>query len=124
MGSREGVEIRFSVAGGIRHPNSLPLTGSAEWRGEAVALDVNNRLVRGEAYLEIGDLRFPEVYAAIGLHAMPVLIWEGMPLRNGRFSQRLRSDNYIKGEFYGPNAEEAGGVFEGYGLIGAFGAER
>ena len=29
-----------------------------------------------------------------------------------------------RGEFYGPNAEEVGGVFERAGLIGAFGAER
>ena len=119
----EGVELRFAMAGGIRHPNSLPLSGSASWRGELVALDGNNRLVRGDAYLEIADLRSPRVYAALAPTAYPVLIWE-MPLRNGRFSQQLSTGDYIKGEFYGPGAEEAGGVFERHSLIGAFGAKR
>ena len=120
----EGVELTFAMAGGIRHPNSLPLSGSASWRGEMVALDENNRLVRGDAYLNIADLRSLRVYAALSPTAYPVMIWENMPLRNGRFSQQLSSSNYIKGEFYGPRAEEAGGVFERYGLIGAFGASR
>ena len=120
----EGVELTFAMAGGIRHPNSLPLAGSASWRGEMVALDGNNRLVRGDAYLEIADLRSPNVYAALSPRAYPVMIWENMPLSNGRFSQRRTSDDYIKGEFYGPGAEEVGGVFERYGLIGAFGGKR
>ena len=123
-GYSEGVELRFATAGGIRHPNSLELSGSASWRGEMVALDGNNRLVRGDAYLEIADLRSPRVYAALSPRAYPVLIWENMPLRNGRFSQQRSTGDYIKGEFYGPGAEEVGGVFERHSLIGAFGASR
>ena len=123
-GYSEGIELRFAMAGGIRHPNNLPLSGSASWRGEMVALDGNNRLVRGDAYLEIADLRSPRVYAALSPRAYPVLIWENMLLRNGRFSQQRSTGDYIKGEFYGPGAEEAGGVFERHSLIGAFGASR
>lgn len=123
-GYSEGVELTFAMGGGIRHPNSLPLAGSASWSGEMVALDENNRLVRGDAYLEIEDLRSPSVYVALSPRAYPVMIWDNIPLRNGRFSERQSSSDYIKGEFYGPNAEEAGGVFERHRLIGAFGAKR
>ena len=124
QGYSEGVELTFAVAGGIRHPNSLPLSGSASWRGEIVALDENNRLVRGGAYLEIADLRSPRVYAALSPRAYPVMIWDDMPLLNGRFELRRSSVDYIKGELYGPSAQEAGGVFERHGLVGAFGAKR
>ena len=122
-GYSEGVEFTFGMAGGIRHPNSLPLVGSASWRGEMVALDENNRLVRGDAYLAIEDLRSPNVYVALSPRAYPVMIWDDIPLRNGRFLERQSSSDYIKGEFYGPNAEEAGGVFERHRLIGVFGAK-
>ena len=120
----EGAELTYGIAYGIRYPNSLPLSGSATWRGEMVALDDNKRLVRGDAFLTIGNLRRPRVYAALSANAYPVMVWDGIPLRDGRFEQRWRYDDYIKGEIYGPNAEEAGGVFERYGLIGAFGARR
>ena len=123
-GYSEGVELTFGMAGGVRYSNSLPLTGSASWQGEMVALDDNNRLVRGDAYLEIEDLRSPSVYVALSPQAYPVMIWDDIPLRNGRFQERRSSNDYINGEFYGPNAEEAGGVFERYRLIGAFGAKR
>ena len=123
-GYSEGVELTYSVAGGVRHPNSLPLAGSASWSGEMVALDENNRLVRGDAYLAIEDLRSPSVYVALSPQAYPVMIWDDIPLRNGRFSERRSSRDYIKGELYGPNAEEAGGVFERHRLIGAFGAKH
>ena len=121
-GYSEGIEMTFGMAGGIRHPNSLPLTGSASWSGEMVALDENNRLVRGDAYLAIEDLRSPSVYVALSPRAYPVMIWDDIPLRNGRFSERRSSSDYIKGEFYGPDADEVGGVFERHRLIGAFGA--
>ena len=123
-GYSDGVELVFGMATGVRYANSLPLTGSAFWQGEMVALDENNRLVRGDAYLDIEDLRFPRVYVALSPWAYPDLIWDDIPLRNGRFEDWRSSDDYVKGELYGPNAEEAGGVFELYGLIGAFGARR
>ncbi len=50
--------------------------------------------------------------------------WNGLPVRSGGFSQKQPVSNYIKGEFYGRQAEEAGGVFERNGIVGAFGAKR
>ena len=80
-GYSEGVELTFGMAGGVRYSNSLPLTGSASWQGEMVALDDNNRLVRGDAYLEIEDLRSPSVYVALSPQAYPAMIWDDIPLR-------------------------------------------
>ena len=124
LSDADGVSAKMAFAAGVRYPNSLPLSGSASWRGEIVALDENNRLVRGDAYLEIADLRSPRVYAALSPRAYPVMIWDDMPLLNGRFELRRSSVDYIKGELYGPSAREAGGVFERHGLVGAFGAKR
>ena len=117
-------EGKFGLVGGIRYPNSLPASGSASWSGEMVALDENNRLVRGSARLEIDNLRFPRVDVALSAQGYPAMTWTGIPLRNGRFSERRGSSDYIKGELYGPAVEEAGGVFERNRLVGAFGAKQ
>ena len=121
--SSEGFQGRFAFVGGVTHPNSL-LSGSATWNGEMVALDSNNRLVRGDASLTIADFNNPSVDVRLAPNARPVMTWANIPVRSGGFSQRTSSTHYIKGEFYGPRAEEAGGVFERNQLIGAFGARR
>ena len=43
----DGLQARYALAGGIVYANSLPLQGSATWRGDMVGLDANNRAVRG-----------------------------------------------------------------------------
>ena len=120
----DDAELVLSVANGIRHSNSLPLSGSASWVGEMVALDDNNRLVRGDARLAIEDLSSPTVDVLLSPQAHRAMAWDDIPLRNGRFSDRQSSMNYIKGELYGPSSEEVGGVFERNRLIGSFGAKR
>ena len=52
------------------------------------------------------------------------MAWRGLPVQNGGFAERRAASDYIKGEFYGPAAEEVGGVFERNQIIGAFGAKR
>ena len=123
-GELDGADIKFGLVGGVRYPNSLPIGGSASWSGEMVALDANNRAVRGGASLEIDDLRFPRVDVVLSPQGYPAMTWSGIPLVNGRFSERRASSDYIKGELYGPAVEEAGGVFERNRLVGAFGAKQ
>lgn len=120
----DGNELKFGIVGGIRRPNSLPASGSASWSGEMVALDANNRLVRGGAALEIDNLRFPRVDVVLSPRGYPTMTWNGIPLRDGGFEERRASSDYIKGELYGPAVEEAGGVFERNRLVGAFGAKQ
>ena len=49
--------------------------------------------------------------------------WEDIPLTSGSFQSGSGSDQ-ISGQFYGPNHEEVGGVFERNQILGAFGAKR
>ena len=58
--SNEGLQARFAVLGGVTHANSL-LSGSATWNGEMVALDSNNRVIRGDASLTIANFNNPSV---------------------------------------------------------------
>ncbi len=123
-GELDGADMKFGLVGGVRYPNSLSTGGSASWAGEMVALDTNNRLVRGEATLQIDDLSSPSVDVTLSPEIHPKMTWTGLPLANGRFSNRLSESDYIKGELYGPAVEEAGGVFERNRLVGAFGAKQ
>lgn len=50
--------------------------------------------------------------------------WVNVPVAGSTFGGTLSSSDYIRGKFYGPNAEEAGAVFEQQGITGSFGAKR
>jgi len=50
--------------------------------------------------------------------------WRGLPVTDGGFSEKRRADDYIRGGFHGRRAEEAGGVFERNGIVGAGGVKR
>lgn len=120
----EGFQARYAFVGGRLYANSLPLQGSATWSGDMVGLDSNNRLVRGGAALTVADFTNPRVNVLLTPQSRQAMAWNGLPVLNGGFSQKLSTSDYIKGEFYGRQAEEAGGVFERNGIIGAFGATR
>jgi len=47
-----------------------------------------------------------------------------MALEEGGFARRKAPGDTVSGRFYGPNAEEVGGVFERDGIAGAFGGRR
>ena len=119
----QGIQTRLAGAGGVVHRGSVP-HGSATWTGDMVAFDSNNRVVRGGASITLTDLGNPYVDVRLTPQSYPAMEWSGLPVTNGGFSDRQASSDYIKGEFYGPNAKEAGGVFERNALIGAFGATQ
>ena len=133
FGRLQGMQARYAAAAGVTYPNSIP-RGPATWSGHMVGLDSNNRVVRGAAIVQLIDFADEEVDVWLTPESYPVEHWRNVPLRGGVYSERRRASrnrdayHYIKGEFYGPNAEETGGVFEinrrSYGLIGAFGSSR
>ena len=131
FGRVQGLQVRYAAAGGVTHPNSIP-RGSATWSGHMVGLDSNNRVVRGAAVVRLSDFADPNVDVWLTPQSYPITQWLNIPLQGGIYSERrpaARGDgyDYIRGEFYGPNAEETGGVFEinrRYHIIGAFGASR
>ena len=132
FGRVQGMQARYAAAAGVSYPNSIP-RGSATWSGHMVGLDSNNRVVRGGAVVQLNDITDMEVDVYLTPESYSPTSYLNVPLRGGVYSERRRASggragyDYIKGEFYGPNAEETAGVFEiyrRYQLIGAFGASR
>ncbi len=107
------------------YATSLPVAlGSATWEGTMVALDSNHREVRGGATLTIDDLARPAVDVELTPDGHPAMTWDALSVTRGGFSARAGAGNYLRGAFYGPTAQEVGGVFERNQLLGAFGAAR
>ena len=133
----------FAGAAGVIHPNSLP-AGPATWRGNMVGVywpttrppGEDGQVVRGGAEITLVNVSEPTVDVVLTPDGLPELRWDGLSVEeNGRFSAYdaaiedvlsgapYYDAEYVLGEFYGPNAEEAGGVFERDSIIGAFGAK-
>jgi len=123
-GRVDGAAVRYAAVGGVVHPNSLPSIGSATWRGDMVGLDDNNRAVRGGAEITVANFTDPLADVTLTPRARAAMRWRGLPIADGGFSGSRGPEDYIRGEFYGRDAGEAGGVFERNGVVGAFGAER
>ena len=51
------------------------------------------------------------------------MVWKDVPITDGGFGTGSDGDS-IQGNFYGPNHQEIGGIFERDQVIGAFGAKR
>lgn len=112
---------------------TTPVSGSAVWEGRMVgAYNPDDHVgvganVVGEARMTFDfantdlDLALTNVQSRRRSHAN--MYWQNVPVRQGRFG--VGGDtNSLQGQFYGPNHEEAGGVFERNQIIGAFGAIR
>ena len=134
----------YAGAAGVTHPDSLP-EGSATWRGNMVGVHrpvtpagdpQKPSVVRGGAEVTLLDLQAPAVDVVLTPQNLLEIRWEGLAVENGRFSEYRpwiadalgpgphEGVDSVRGEFYGPNADEVGGVFERDGVIGAFGAGR
>ena len=139
----------FAATAGVSHENSLP-TGSATWTGNMVGVfrppetpigtpigEPGHVVVGGGAEITLVDFQNPAIDVVLTPDSMRAMTWKAIPVaEDGEFYQHgvVTADapwpgppnraSYIRGEFYGPNAEEVGGVFERAGIIGAFGAER
>ena len=101
--------------------------GGAVWRGIAEA-SPTGAFVRltGTATVRIADLSRPRVGVAIEVpgHDIGAPGWANMPLVNGSFATGTAGSDRLAGNLHGPRHEEAWGVFDTDGYIGAFGARR
>ncbi len=129
-GRLEGIEVRFAVPVSMGvGSRSNPLTGSATWAGAMIGVRVANSSlgaeVTGDAEMTANlgaaslDLAFTNIADRSGVRSNDIR-WQGISMRNGSFSGSGR----LQGRFYGPNHEEAGGVFEHSGIAGAFSLAR
>ena len=100
--------------------------GGAEWTGSMVGLDTRTaQRIEGDAALRIEDFARPAVDMAFteiedaGGGARADMRWLGIPLADGAFQAEG-----IEGRFYGPDHQEAGGLYARDSLTGAFGVAR
>lgn len=124
--------IRFEYVAPMSFGNrsgTNPVSGSASWRGVMVGAKIRSSGVGAEV---IGDAALTADLgaASLGLEFTNIaerfsgarssdIRWQGVPMRSGAFSA-----SGLQGRFYGPNHEEAGGVFERNGITGAFSLAR
>ena len=102
--------------------------GSATWRGIAEAASTGGTFERhqGSATVTIADLSQPRVGVAIDVpgHDIGAPGWSDMALSGGHFTAGTAASDYLAGNFHGPDHDEAWGVFDTEGYVGAFGAKR
>lgn len=117
----------FSMGNGTE---TAPTAGSATWNGAMLgtryAATYLGRDVIGEAQLTMDftrmsvDVSFTEIQERGTNTALPDMSWDNLSVdRSGEFH-----GTGLDGTFYGPNHEEAGGIFDRNSIIGAFGAVR
>ncbi|MDE0173737.1 MAG: hypothetical protein OYH76_04415 [Defluviicoccus sp.] len=109
---------------------SAPVSGSAVWRGVAVAAEVtSHEAMLGDATLTADftdsniDAAFTNMHEVKTGAARASIAFDDVPfLVGGTFASR--TNGRIVGRFYGPNHAEAGGIFERGNIVGAFGTRR
>ena len=140
------VEMSSAASDGVRFDsrNALaagdltgaPLTGSATWLGLMVGTPVSgddrgDRLV-GDAALnhDMGAGGLDIAFSSIrnidlgAVHSTASVIFTDVPVGpEGTFALGEAGDR-IEGGFHGPGHAETAGIFERFGIVGAFGAKR
>lgn len=118
-----------------------PVSGSGTWRGVMVGTEVhrgenNGSLVQnflqGDAELKLSylyDLEAEVYFTNIRYldtgNFLDDMSWTELWIEDGRFSGSSDwGTGMVDGYFYGPDHEEAGGIFRSDSIVGAFGVER
>ena len=121
----EGVTVFVAGSSG-RFSESNPVgEGTATWRGAMIG-ESGDKFLSGDSTLVYDfssatvDVRMTGIRDWNTPQTYPDMVWSGLDVRNGTFTD-VRT---IRGSFYGPNHEEAGGVFDRGAITGAFGAKR
>ena len=118
--------ISGAISGG-RFSESNPVggMGTATWRGAMIG-ESGGKFLSGDSTIVYDfsassvDVRMSGIRDWNTPQTYPDLVWEDLDVRNGTFTDV----HSIRGSFYGPNHEEAGGVFDRRNITGAFGAKR
>ena len=125
----QGASAQFAIPSSIgMRSGSNPVTGSATWTGAMVGVTVGRSSlgpeVTADADMTVNlgaaslELAFTNIADRSGVRSDDIR-WQGVPMHGGSF-QAAGPD----GHFYGPNHEEAGGVFRCSGIEGAFSLAR
>ena len=126
--------VSFSI-GDAAGTNPAASGGSGTWTGVMVGADVSDtdargHVIQGDARLRIDDFSdpgldvdFTNVHDLDAGSARKDMGWRNLSVSGGAFTSGS-GENRIQGEFYGPDHENVGGVFERDRILGAFGAAR
>lgn len=131
------VSGRYGLAGGDL-AGSLPTDMSATWRGVMVGTPATEtsvgNVLQGDALLTYTfgegrgmlDAEFTNIkdLDRLAAHSTDTVRFDDVTVGNdGTFNSGV-TRNRIQGGFYGPDHDEAAGVFEQSNIVGAFGAKR
>ncbi len=110
---------------------SRPTSGSATWSGVMVGGDMEFlHPVIGDAGLVMDfadttlDVSFTNIMDLTAATRLPSMEWNDVQVANDGSFVDNENRTTLRGTFYGPAHQEAGGVFERNNIIGAFGAKR
>ena len=128
--SLQGTDIRFVVPTSVGYGNATnPLSGSVSWGGAMTGVKVGSSglgaEVAGDAAMTVDlggatlDLEFTNIAELLSGAGVGDIRWQDVPMQAGSFK-----DDGLNGRFYGPNHEEAGGIFERDDIAGAFSLKR
>lgn len=126
-----GLEAGYAYSIGNATGTNPALSGNATWRGGMVGGSVgsDHRLIQGDATLTLDvaqmamDVVFTNIRHTGTGQSRADMTWGSLAVTNGTFGTGSQGDS-IQGQFYGPNHEEVGGIFERDEFVGAFGAGR
>ena len=124
--------IVWATVGGYRSEGN-PVGDALTWKGGATAIDYSditeNRNLLGDAELNLLFAEsLDEFLVSVAITDLTDVVtgttydemsWKNIPLREGGFEIFE-----IRGQFFGPNHEEVGGVFERDSITGGFAARR
>ncbi len=119
--------VPFVIGTGV---DTNPVSGSATWTGTMMGQDYSdplgsNEAVFGDAQIDVNfadlnlNVLFSNIVGRTTNEAFEDINWPDLMMENGRFS-----GEGIQGQFFGPNHEEAAGVFNKSDILGAFGTTR
>ncbi|MCY4004336.1 MAG: hypothetical protein OXF33_11595 [Rhodospirillales bacterium] len=109
-------------------PGTRPSLGTATWEGAMVAADTEFRhAIIGASTVQVdfarmdADVQMSNVWDIDARTRLSSFGWTDLPIdADGTFGD----GRTLEASFYGPNHEEAGGIFTTSTLVGAFGAQR
>ena len=124
--------IVWATVGGYRSEGN-PVGDALTWKGGAAAIDYSditeNRNLLGNAELSLLFAEsLDEILVSVAITDLTDVVtgmtydemsWKNIPLREGSFEIFE-----IRGQFFGPDHEEVGGVFERDSISGGFAARR
>ena len=127
----QGMDVQFAFPVSLGMVSgSNPVSGSATWTGAMAGVKIGSSSlgaeVTGDAEMTADlaaaslDLAFTNIIADTSGVLSNDIRWQGVSMQNGSFN----GSGGLQGNFYGPNHEEAGGVFERDGIAGAFSLAR